>query len=74
MELNPKLNLESNIKYVWIPRPKIQSQIEPETASGTESGTESQIQSHVISESETETETGTNFCVAKTKSTPWTGV
>ena len=64
MELNLKLNLEPNIKFVWIPWPKIQSQIECETESGTESGTESQIQSHIISESETETETGTNFCVA----------
>ena len=48
---------------MWIPQPKIQSQIECETESGTESGTESQIQSHIISESETET--GTNFCVAR---------
>ena len=62
MELNLKLNLEPNIKYVWISQPKIQSQIESETESGTESGTESQIQSHITSESETET--GTNFFVA----------
>ena len=35
MELNLTLNLEPNIKFMWIPEAKIQSQIECETESGS---------------------------------------